>query len=315
MIKVAVLAFDNISAFHLSVPCMVFGEAALASGIDEYQLTVCSEDQAAVASASGFMIQPNAGLEAISQADIVIFPSWPDPKKVPSDALLQAIGQAHTDGALLVGLCLGAYVLAHAGLLDGKQATTHWAYAGDFQQRFPQVSLQADSLYLHQQEVVTSAGTAAALDCCLDIVRQNQGYEAANRLARLMVVAPHRSGGQAQFIELPVPERISDKKLAELLDEIRSDLAAPYSIDLLAGRMAMSRSTFTRHFQALTGRSVGQWLLEQRLYYCQQLLEKTKLNIEQVAERAGFNSVVTLRHHFRQQFKVSPSDWRKTFAS
>lgn len=310
---IAILAFEGISPFHLSVPCMVFNEAARAAGIDDFNVQVCSEDRATVASATGFDIQPQHGLEAMLQADIVIIPSWSSAAESPSPVLLQALKQAHQKGAQVVGLCIGAYVLAYAGLLDGKQATTHWAYVDDFRQRFPDVSLQPDVLYLQQGKLVTSAGTAAAIDCCLQLIRDSHGTELANRVARMMVVAPHRHGGQAQFIELPLAEKIRDQKLAELLEDVRAHLEASYDIDGLAQRMAMSRRTFTRHFQALTGQSVGQWLLHQRLRYCQQLLESSNLSIEQVAERCGFNSVVTLRHHFRQQFKVSPREWRKTF--
>lgn len=292
---------------------MVFNEAARAAGIDDFWVKVCSEGKAAIMSATGFQIQPQFGLEAIEQADVVIIPSWTSASESPSTELKTALNQAHQRGAVIVGLCIGAYVLAYAGLLDGHQATTHWAYVEDFRQRFTAVELQPDVLYLQQGNLVTSAGTAAAIDCCLQLIRESHGAEQANRVARMMVVAPHRSGGQAQFIELPVPEKIRDQKLAELLDDVGSNLAAHYSIDSLAQRMAMSRRTFTRHFQALTGQTVGQWLLARRLRYCQQLLESSTLTIEQVAERCGFNSVVTLRHHFRQQFKVSPSEWRKTF--
>ncbi|WP_420591692.1 GlxA family transcriptional regulator [Bacterioplanoides sp.] len=311
--QVAILAFEGISPFHLSVPCMVFNEAARAAGIDSFRVQVCSEQGAAINAATGFQIQPQFGLEAIEQADVVIIPSWTSAAESPSPALLQALQQAHQNGAQIVGLCIGAYVLAYAGLLDDHQATTHWAYVDDFQQRFPRVELQPDVLYLQQGNLVTSAGTAAAIDCCLQLIRDSHGGELANRVARMMVVAPHRSGGQAQFIELPLPQQIRDQKLAELLDDVRANLAGHYSIDTLAERLAMSRRTFTRHFQALTGQSFGEWLLQQRLRYCQQLLESSALTIELIAERCGFNSVVTLRHHFRQQFKVSPGQWRKAF--
>ena len=310
---VAVLAFDQLSSFHLAVPCMVFGDAARSAGIREFQLQVCSEDGRAIHSSSGFGIVPEYGLDALASADILIIPSWPHPAIQPSEALRAAMYSAKERGALIVGLCLGAYALAATGLLDNRQATTHWAYMEDFHQRFPMVQLQPDVLYQQDDNVVTSAGTAAAIDCCLYIARQYLGAEQTNRLARLMVTAPHRSGGQAQFIELPVPERVGDKKLALLMDDIRADLAAPYSIDLLAQRMAMSRRTFTRHFKALTGQSVGQWLLEQRLRYCQTLLEQGRESIEQISIHAGFNTVISMRQHFRQRFGVSPSEWRKTF--
>lgn len=314
-IQVSVLAFEQISPFHLSVPCIIFCDAARMVGLSDFELRVCSEDASAVTCSSGFQLITKYNLETFADSDIVIIPSWPSPDQKPSDQLLSAIHRAKQHGALLVGLCLGAYVLAAAGVLDDKLVTTHWAYSEDLQQRYPKLNVQADRLYHQHDKVVTSAGTAAAIDCCLQLVRQHSGAEVSNRIARLMVTAPQRTGNQAQFIELPVPEKVRDQKMAELMDDILLDLSAPYSTDLLANRMAMSRRTFTRQFRALTGQSVGQWILDQRLRYCQSLLEQTTQSIEHVSQYSGFKSVVSLRHHFRQKFGVSPSEWRKTFQS
>jgi transcriptional regulator GlxA family with amidase domain len=216
-------------------------------------------------------------------------------------------------GAYLAGLCLGAYVLAECGLLNGLQATTHWAYADDFSQRFPQIRLDTDVIYIEQGRIMTSAGTAAALDCCLHLVRQLCGAEVANRLARRLVIAPHRQGGQAQFIEQPVPETRSDHKLSSLLDEVRNAPQLAYTLDQLAAKMAMNRRTFTRHFRQLTGSSFTEWLLHQRISHAQHLLEVSDLAVEQVATAAGFASAETLRLHFRQRLGIPPQQWRRQF--
>ena len=311
--QVAVLAFEHISPFHLSVPCIAFCDAPKMIGLLDFELKVCSEEALAVTSSTGFQLVPQYNLATLANSDIVIIPSWPSPDVKPSEKLISAIQHARQQGALLVGLCLGAYVLAAAGVLDNMIVTTHWAYAEDLQQRYPRLHVKSDSLYHQQDNVVTSAGTAAAIDCCLQLVRQYSGSEASNSIARFMVTAPQRTGNQSQFIELPVPGKVTDLKLAELMDEILSDVTAPYTINVLASRLGMSRRTFTRHFRALTGQSVGQWILVQRLRLCQRLLEQTTHNIEQISQLSGFQSVVSLRHHFKQKFGVSPSEWRKTF--
>ena len=309
-LNIAVLAFPGISPFHLSVPCLVFGEAH--PGFPAMNCVVCAEQTGQISSSAGFEIGISRGLEAISHADIVILPSWHAGAPV-SAALRQALLDAAARGAYLAGLCLGAYVLAECGLLNGLQATTHWAYADDFSQRFPQIRLDTDVIYIEQGRIMTSAGTAAALDCCLHLVRQLCGAEVANRLARRLVIAPHRQGGQAQFIEQPVPETRSNHKLSSLLDEVRNAPQLAYTLDQLAAKMAMSRRTFTRHFRQLTGTSFTEWLLHQRISHAQHLLEVSDLAVEQVATAAGFASAETLRLHFRQRLGIPPQQWRRQF--
>lgn len=204
-------------------------------------------------------------------------------------------------------------MLAEAGLLDGRRATTHWAWARDFAKRFPKVTVDADVLYLDDAGLLTSAGTAAGIDCCLHLLRQQHGAEVANRVARRLVVPPHRQGGQAQFIEQPLPATSRDDRLAGLLDWVRAHLDLPHSLDSLAERALMSRRTFTRRFRQLTGATVGDWLLAERLALCQRLLEGTEQSVEAIATLAGFGSPVSLRHHFGRAFGVSPSAWRQTF--
>ncbi|QDF98096.1 AraC family transcriptional regulator [Azoarcus sp. DD4] len=308
---IAVVAFDRISPFHLSVPCVVFGDPH--PGTPSFELRVCAAEAGPLATTAGFAVSTAHGLDALGDADTVIVPSWRDPAERPPQALLDRLRAAHERGAQVVGLCLGAYVLAESGLLDGRRATTHWAYAEDFAQRYPAVRLDADVLYVDDGNITTSAGTAAGIDCCLHMLRGRYGVESANRVARRLVMPPHRQGGQAQFIEQPLPGSARDSRLGELIDWVRANLALPHDLDSLAARALMSRRSFTRHFRQLTGGAVGEWLLRERLAFSQRLLESTDQPVERIALLAGFGSVVSLRHHFRAAFGVSPLAWRQAF--
>lgn len=292
MLKVAVLAFDRISPFHLSVPSVVFGDKHL--GMPPFDFAVCAAEPGLLRTTAGFSVQASHGLESLVAADLVIVPSWRDPNELAPQAWLAALQAVHQRGAEVVGLCLGAYLLAQAGLLDGRQATTHWAYVED-------------------GRLVTSAGTAAGLDCCLHLIRRRYGAACANRLARRLVTAPHRQGGQAQFIERPMPETSRDSRLAGALDWLRRHLGDALSLDQAAAQVAMSRRSFSRHFRQLTGMAFGEWLLAERLALVQRLLEGTALSIEAIAVQAGFGSPESLRLHFRTAFGVSPRAWRQTF--
>lgn len=310
-ISVSVLVFDRISPFHLSVPCVVFGDRH--PGLPAFDFRVCAMEPGALRTTAGFAVVTEHDLKALADAEIVIVPSWRDPAERPPAALIEALRLAHGRGATVVGLCLGAYVLAEAGLLDGRRATTHWAYAEDFARRHPAVDLDPEVLYVEDGGVVTSAGTAAGLDCCLHLLRQRFGAECANSIARRLVVPPHRQGGQAQFIERPVAATVRDSRLSGLLDWLRANLDQPHTLDALAERATMSRRSFSRHFRLLTGSTFGEWLLGERLALCQRLLESTAQPVERIAALAGFGSPVSLRHHFRATFGVSPNAWRQAF--
>jgi transcriptional regulator GlxA family with amidase domain len=208
---------------------------------------------------------------------------------------------------------LGAFVLAEAGLLDGRRATTHWHWADHFAQRFPRVELDRDVLYVADGRVITSAGTAASLDCCLHLLRCDQGAEIAARVARRLVVAPHRQGGQAQFIEQPVAHNDQGDHLHEVLDWASAHLDRAHSLDTLAKRARMSRRSFTRHFRKLTGTSVNPWLAAQRVALAQRLLETSDASVEQIADSVGFGSALALRQHFAAQLRTSPSQYRRAF--
>jgi len=310
---VAVIAFRGVSPFHLSVPCMVFGDDLARLGAPRYRLLICGEKTGLIATMSGFDIDVRHDLSALAEADTVIVPAWRDPDERPPEALLLALRKAHARGARIVGLCLGAFVLAEAGLLDGRAASTHWVWADDFARKYPRVKLDQKVLYVDDGDILTSAGTAAAIDCCLHLLRRDHGAEVANRIARRMVVAPHRNGGQAQYIEQPLPETGGSDQLAITLDWAIEHLDQPLGLDLLAARAAMSRRNFTRRFKMKTGTTVSQWLLNHRLASAQRLLETSDKALDRIAEITGFGSTVSLRQHFTSAFSVSPAAYRKQF--
>jgi transcriptional regulator GlxA family with amidase domain len=310
---VAVVAFDRISPFHLSVPCVVFGEDRSGGGVPEFDFRVCAAETGALTTTAGFSIGVTHGLEALADAGTIIVPSWRDPAETPPAALLDALRAAHARGAQLVGLCLGAFVLAAAGILDERPASTHWAWADDFARRYPRVRLDPNVLYVDDGNVLTSAGTAAGLDCCLHVMRKMCGAQVANHVARRLVVPPHRQGGQAQYVQQPMPPNVRGDRLSGLLDWVSGNLALPHTLDSLAGRALMSRRTFTRRFRLATGTTVGAWLLAQRLARAQQLLEGTDESVEAIAGIAGFGSTASLRQHFAEAFRTSPSAWRREF--
>jgi len=309
--SVAVLAYDRISPFHLSVPCLVFGESR--PGAPPFEFVVCAAEKGPLKTTAGFSVAVSHGLEALKKAQTVIVPSWRDPHERPPQALLDAVAAAYRRGAQLVGLCLGAFVLAEAGLLEGRKATTHWAWAQVFAQRHPGVRLDTDVLYVEDGNVMTSAGTVAGIDCCLHLLRQKFGAQTANSVARRLVMPPHRQGGQAQFVKQPLAATARDSRLSSLLDWVRANPGLPHSLDSLAEKALMSRRTFTRRFRQLTGATAGDWLLSERLSFSQRLLETTDQSVERISGLAGFGSPVSLRHHFGKAFGVSPSAWRQTF--
>lgn len=313
--SIAVVAFDGISPFHLTVPCLVFAEDRRSIGMPRFDVRICGLERRRLATSAGFGLQAPHGLEAIAGAGTVIVPSWRDPQERPPARLLAALRSAHARGARVIGLCLGAFVLAEAGLLDGRRATTHWAWADVFAHRFPQVDLDPQALYVDEGDVLTSAGTAAGIDCCLHLVREQLGAEVANRLARRLVVAPHRAGGQAQFIEQPMPRDASGDRLRTTLSWASRRIGGPLSLQMLAQHAAMSTRTFTRRFRAATGTTFKRWLIDQRLTRARQWLETTDLPVERIATDAGFGSALSMRLHFSASLGTSPTAYRRSFRS
>lgn len=311
-IRVAVVAFDGIRPFHLSVPCAVFGETS-DDEASPFELRVCAVESGELRTQAGFGIAARHGLRTLAWADIVVVPSWRDPRETPPAPLLAALRRAHARGAVVLGLCVGAFVLAEAGLLDGRRATTHWRWAKHLAERYPRVQVDPGVLYVDEGNVLTSAGTAAGIDCCLHVLRRRLGAEAANRVARGLVVPPHRQGSQAQYIEQPVLAAARDTPLTKTLDWAMRHLDAAHGLDSLAARAAMSRRSFTRHFRQHTGTTVGQWLLARRLALAQRLLETTAWPVERIAERAGFGTALSMRQHFGAVLHTTPSLYRREF--
>lgn len=310
---VAVIAFDGISPFHLSVPCAVFGEDRTNACVPKFELLVCAAKKGILQTTAGFAIETRYGLKDLSKAATIIVPSWRDTAELPPKSLLDALCKASQQGAQIVGLCLGSFVLAAAGLLDGRPATTHWFWADELARRYPLVRVKPDVLYVDDGNIITSAGTAAAIDCCLHILRLRYGAQVANYVARRMVVSPHRQGGQAQYIQQPVRDISTIDHFAKVLDWTMQNLDKPHSLDTLAERALMTRRTFTRRFRQVMGMTVGEWLLNQRLVLAQKLLETTDSPIDLIAERAGFGTSASLRQHFNHTFKISPSNYRREF--
>ena len=312
--SVAILAYDGLALLEFAVACEVFGDVDPDTGRPRYEVLVCGARRGDVTMATGLRLQVPYGLGALARAQTVVVPPCDDPRGVAPE-ILTAIRRAHARGARIVSLCTGAAVLAEAGILDGRRATTHWAEAEAMQRRFPSVSIDPGVLYVDDGDILTSAGSAASIDLCLHVVRQDLGAEVAGRIARELVVPPFREGGQAQYIEMPVPEPDDCDLFAETVAWVQAHLDEPVTVEDLARRSAMSRRTFARRFAASTGTTPYQWLLRQRVHRAQQLLETTDLAIDVVAERSGFQNAGNLRKHFHSVVRTTPQAYRRTFRS
>lgn len=311
MRTVAVLAFDGISPFHLSVPTLVFGRIG-AGGNAAYRVEVCAERPGTLGTPAGFEITVHHGLDAFTRADLVVIPSWE--RDLPLSAQLRtALHAAHARGARIVGLCLGSWAVAASGLADGREVTTHWAAAPEMARSYPRIRVRADKLWSDLGDIVTSAGVAAALDCCLHLVRGDLGSRAATELARALVTAPHRSGSQAQYIPVAVPDAADDDPIERAMVWARTHLGDPIDLDGWAAVALMSRRTFTRHFRERTGSSPQQWLLHQRADRARLLLESTDDTVDRIATETGFGTAVSLRHHFHRILGTSPAAHRAVF--
>ncbi|WP_457973430.1 GlxA family transcriptional regulator [Arthrobacter sp. D1-17] len=310
--RIAVYAFDDATMFHLAVPQMVFDEVTR-QGLAEWKTVLFSDQAGQVRTTEGYLLGEVQGPKAAEEADVVVVPSWFDDGRAPGESLRLVLQQAHQRGAAVLGLCLGAIPVADAGLLSGRRAVTHWQAFDSLALRHPDVSLDKTVLYIDHGDVLTSAGTASALDACLHLVRTRLGADAANKVARSLVIAPHREGGQAQYIEHPVPPRSSDDPIARLLEWALGRLGEPLSIDRLAAQAHMSRRTFVRAFRASTGTTPSAWIRTQRLDAARRLLETTDLSVEQVAADCGFGSAVTLRQSFATAFSTNPTEYRRHF--
>ncbi len=309
---VAAVVTHGAAPFELSVACEVFGIDRSELGVPWYRFLVVAAEEPPIRTKSGFTIDTPHRLDALEEADTIVVPVV-EPPPEHSEELYDALRRAHDRGARLMSVCSGAFVLAAAGLLDGRRATTHWMYTDQLAELHPEVKVDPDVLYVDEGDVLTSAGTAAGIDLCLHVVRMDFGAEIANAVARRMVVPPHRDGGQAQFVHDPVPDGPGADLFGETLAFMQEHLAEPLSVDDLAARSAMSPRTFARRFRAATGTTPHKWLVRQRVLLAQRLLESTDLPVDRVAERCGFGSAAGLREHFSRQVRTSPLSYRRAF--
>jgi AraC family transcriptional activator FtrA len=312
MHKVAIVLCEGFTAFELGVVCEVFGDDSwVPPGDPWYQLFICG-DNSPVTSDSGFQILLPYGLEALRRADTVIVAPTYRPEEVP-DRVFEELRRAHRRGCRMLSLCAGAFVLAEAGLLNGRRTATHWAESDELARRFPDLVVDPDVLFVDEGDILTGAGSAAGIDLCLHIVRQDYGSEVATQLARQLVVPPQRDGGQAQYIDKPLPSLDQSDLLSETVQWMQSHLGEPLVVEALAERAAMSPRTFARRFQAATGTTPHHWLQVQRVRLAQRLLETTDLSIEIVAAQSGFSTSGNLRRHFGQLVHTSPQAYRQAF--
>lgn len=310
--KIAIHAFTGVTMFHLSVPQLVFDEVTRL-GLAEWSCVLFSEEGESIRTSEGYTVTGIHPLSTTVDADLVVIPSWTNAKCGPSDGVRSAILHAHRSGATIAGLCLGAIAVADLGLLRGRTAVTHWRSLEDLAARHPEVGVDADVLYIDHGDVLTSAGTASGIDACLHVVRTRLGAEAANRVARSLVVAPHREGGQAQFIERPVSVRSTDAPIARASAWALEHLHESLTIETLAAAAHMSRRSFVRAFRASTGITPAAWVRSRRLDEARRLLEVTDLSIDQIAAACGFGSSITLRQNFMDAFGSTPSRYRRRF--
>jgi transcriptional regulator GlxA family with amidase domain len=309
--SVAVVVDDGLSPFEFAVACEVFGVDRTGEGLPAFDFSVCSPHEGPVTTGIGFTVTAPHRLEPLRTADLVIVPAMGTDYQ-PPEQLMDELRAAAGRGATVVSLCSGAFVLARAGLLDGRQATTHWFVAERFAAEFPDVHVVPDVLFVEDGPVATSAGTAAGIDLCLHLVRRSHGPAVANQLARRMVVPPQRDGGQAQFVPSPVrPVQVAT--LAPVLDWALAHLDQELGVAVLARRAGMSERTFARRFRDETGVTPHAWVLTQRVALAEHLLEEGDLPVEAIAHRCGFGSATMLRHHFRRLRSTAPQEYRRTF--
>lgn len=310
---VAIVAYDGLCTFEFGIAVEVFGLNRPELGVPWYTCRVCSADKGPVRALGGITVRADAGLGALAHAGTIVIPGWRSTSEPPPARLLSAVRAAHARGARLVTICSGVFVLAHAGLLEGKRVTTHWRYATKLAAQFPRVRVEPDVLFVDEGSILTSAGSAAGIDLCLHLVRSDFGAGVANEVARRLVMPPLREGGQAQFVSA-VAAPAGDATLAPLLEWMQRRLGEALPVSRLAARARMSPRTFARRFRAETGTTPHRWLTHQRVLAAQRLLETRRASMDQVAEAVGLQTAATLRHHFQRLLATTPTAYRRRFS-
>lgn len=308
---VVILAYEGLALFEFGVAVEVFGQDRPEVGDPWYRCSVSAAEPGPQRATGGVTVGAQAGLELLSVADIIVVPGWN--RSIRAPALEEALKAAHKRGARLVSICTGAFLLGACGLLDGRRATTHWLYIDELERRYPHAEVVRDVLYVDEESVLTSAGSAAGVDLCLHVVRQDFGGAIANMVARRMVVAAHREGGQRQFIEMPIPREHEAGRLAGLLDHLRAEIHLPFRIDVMARQVGMSHRTFIRRFKEVTGLAPGQWITLERVARARHLLETSNAPIEEVSRLCGIGTPAGLRHHFAKHVGITPTLYRRRF--
>ncbi|SFU45210.1 transcriptional regulator FtrA [Pseudoduganella namucuonensis] len=310
---VVALAYDRLCTFEFGCVVELFALERPELGVDWYDFKVCAVEPGPIRAAGGITLQAPYEPGLLALADTIVIPGWRDADEPPPPALLEAIRAAHARGARLCSICSGVFVLAAAGVLDHKRATTHWRYTERLARRHPRVIVRPDDLYVDEGQVITSAGSAAGIDMLLHLVRRDHGARVGNLVAQRLVVAPHREGGQAQF--LPRPMAPGERgRLSGLMEWLRAHPAEAHTVKSMAGRAAMSPRTLQRRFQEATGMGPVEWLTRERVALVKDLLETADIPLAQVAQRAGFGSEESLRHHFRRLAATSPGAYRRRFS-
>lgn len=312
--QVVVLAYDGLCTFEFGVAVEIFGLPRPEMGENWYRFAVASVDEGELRATGGIRILTDGDLSLLERADLIVVPGWRGLDAPVPDALCEALRQASARGCRVLSICSGVFVLAAAGLLDGRRATTHWRYIDALKQRFAAVEVVEDVLYQDEGDVLTSAGSAAGIDLCLHVIRRDYGTEAANQVARRLVIPPHRDGSQTQQLSRPVAQLRESQRMGQLFDFLHQNLAQPHSVETLARRVGMSERTFLRRFQDATGTTPARWLLNERLLRAKDYLENSRLSIDSIAEQTGFSQSATLRHHFRLHYSLSPAQYRRQFA-
>ncbi|MER6467679.1 helix-turn-helix domain-containing protein [Streptomyces collinus] len=311
--NVVAVLLDGVNPFELAVVCEVFGTDRSDEGLPVYDFAVASAEGRTLRSNAGFSLHVEHGLERLDSADLIAVPAGSDYASRPfPPELLDALRRGVDRGARVLSVCSGVFVLAAAGLLDGRRCTVHWHHADELARRYPRLTVEPDVLYVDEDPVITSAGTAAGIDACLHLVRREQGPEVANRIARRMVVPPHRDGGQAQYIERPLPKAPCDT-VGEVLAWMERHLDREVTVEQLAARAHMAPRTFARRFQQETGTTPYRWILRQRVLLAQELLEGTDETMDAIASRTGFGTAAALRHQFVRALGTTPAAYRRTF--
>jgi transcriptional regulator GlxA family with amidase domain len=311
--KVAVIALPGLAVFELGVMCELFGSDRTADGLPGYDFALCSPGGRPVRTEQGFAVSPDHGLAPADDADLVAIVPY-DTTQRPPEEVLDALRRAAERGAWVMSVCTGAFALGHAGLLDDRRCTTHWRHTDRMAAEFPAAKVDPDVLYVADDNILTSAGTAASVDAGLHLIRHEQGSAVATAIARRMVVPPHREGGQAQFIETPVMP-VDCETLQPVLAHVLETLDEPHTVETMAALAHMAPRTFARKFRSETGATPHDWLTGQRLLFARRLLEDSELGVDTIAARAGFGSAATLRHHFAQRLSTTPQAYRGTFRS